>query len=434
MLYNINMTKFQLILTGIFGVFLIVGVIIFSSYRGSLGNAISIEIWGTMPQTTFNEAIKATSLHQSKEFTLQYVQKTEEEFDASFIEALASGNGPDIFMLGSEKILKHRNKIFAIPYEAFTTRQFKDSFIEGAEIYMAPEGFLALPITVNPLVMYWNRSIFTEVKITEPPKYWDEFYNLANQISKKDGALNISRSLVAFGEFGNISHAKEIVINLAMQAGTPVTIWGSNNKALSVFADSFNKSTIPAEAAVNFYTEFSNPAKSSYSWNRSLNNSTNYFLGGDLALYFGFANEISNLQIKNPNLNFDVATVPTSREGGVNVSYANFNSFAITKASKKISAAFSVISILTGKEGAMAFSKALRLPPARRDLLGQRQINSYESVFYDSAIRAKTWLDPSKGESDIVFRNMIESITSGRARTGEAVNRAHRELSTLLLK
>ncbi|KKP80956.1 MAG: hypothetical protein UR80_C0013G0001, partial [Parcubacteria group bacterium GW2011_GWB1_35_5] len=136
MLYNISMTKFQLVLTGIFGVFLIVGVIIFSSYRGSLGNAISIEIWGTMPQTTFNEAIKATSLHQSKEFTLQYVQKTEEEFDASFIEALASGNGPDIFMLGSEKILKHRNKIFAIPYEAFTTRQFKDSFIEGAEIYM----------------------------------------------------------------------------------------------------------------------------------------------------------------------------------------------------------------------------------------------------------------------------------------------------------
>ena len=151
-------------------------------------------------------------------------------------------------------------------------------------------------------------------------------------------------------------------------------------------------------------------------------------------MYFGFANEISNLQIKNPNLNFDVASVPISREGGVNVSYANFNSFAITKASKKISAAFSVISILTGKEGAMAFSKALRLPPARRDLLGQKQINSYESVFYDSAIRAKAWLDPSKGESDIVFRNMIESITSGRARTGEAVNRAHRELSTLLLK
>jgi len=429
------MTKFQLVLTGIFGAFLIVGVIIFSSYRGNSGDTISVVIWGTIPQTTFFDVIKETSLHQSKEFNLQYVQKTEAEFDADFIEALASGNGPDVFMLGSEKILKHRNKTFAIPYDIFTARQFKDSFIEGAEIYMAPEGVLALPVSVNPLVMYWNRTIFTAVKITEPPKYWDEFYNLANQISKKDGALNISRSAVAFGEFGNITHAKEIIINLAMQAGTPITKWDENNsKVVNVFADSFNKSTIPAEAAVNFYTEFSNPAKPSYSWNRSLNNSTNYFLGGDLALYFGFANEISNLQIKNPNLNFDVASVPISREGGVNVSYAKFNAFAITKASKNLNAAFTVISILSGVEGSNAFSKVLRLPPARRDLLGKKPVNSYESVFYDSAIRAKAWLDPSKEESDVVFRSMIESITSGRARTGEAVNRASRELSSLLGK
>ncbi len=169
------MTKFQLVLTGIFGAFLIVGVIIFSSYRGNSGDTISVVIWGTIPQTTFFDVIKETSLHQSKEFNLQYVQKTEAEFDADFIEALASGNGPDVFMLGSEKILKHRNKTFAIPYDIFTARQFKDSFIEGAEIYMAPEGVLALPVSVNPLVMYWNRTIFTAVKITEPPKYWDEF-------------------------------------------------------------------------------------------------------------------------------------------------------------------------------------------------------------------------------------------------------------------
>jgi len=429
------MTKFQLILTGIFGVFLLVGIIIFSSYRGSSGDAVSVVVWGTIPQTAFNDVIAKTSLYQSKKFKIQYVQKTEEEFDNDFLEALASGNGPDIFMLESEKILEHRNKIFAIPYDVFTSRNFKDSFIEGAEVYMAPEGVLALPISVNPLVMYWNRSIFTAAKITEPPKYWDQFYNLANQISKKDGALNISRSAVAFGEFSNISHAKEIIINLAMQAGTPVTAWSSNSgKAVSIFNNSFNKPTIPAEAAVNFYTEFSNPSKPSYSWNRSLNNSTNYFLGGDLALYFGFADEISSLQIKNPNLNFDVAPVPTSREGGVNVSYAKFNALAITKASKNVSAAFAVISALSGRDGSAAFSNALRLPPARRDLLGQKQTNSYQSVFYDSAIRAKTWLDPSKSETDIVFKNMIESITSGRARTGEAVNRADKELSSLLLK
>src|SRR3989344_4971206 len=427
------MTKFQLILTGVFGVFLLIGVIVFSSYRGSSEDAVTVVVWGTIPESTFANIVQDSALYQSKEFKIEYSTKSEESFDADFIEALASGVGPDLFLLPSEKILKHRNKIFPVPYDVFTQRQFKDSFIEGAEVYMAPEGVLALPVSVNPLVMYWNRSLFTEALLTEPPKHWDEFYNLANLISKKDGALNISKSAVAFGEFANVMSAKEIVLNLTMQAGSPVVDW-SDGKAVSVFADSFGKPTIPAEAAVNFYTEFGNPAKPSYSWNRSLPNSEMYFLGGDLALYFGFADEINNLQLKNPNLNFDVAPVPTSREGGVNVSFARFSGFAITKSSPNISAAYSVASILSSTASAKIFSHYLSLPPVRRDLLSQKPTDSYQSVFYDSAVRSKGWLDPSPKETDFVFKTMIESITSGRARTGEAVTRVNRELSNLLMK
>jgi ABC-type glycerol-3-phosphate transport system substrate-binding protein len=120
--------------------------------------------------------------------------------------------------------------------------------------------------------------------------------------------------------------------------------------------------------------------------------------------------------------------------GGVRVSYADFGALAITKASKNANAAFSVASILASKEGALAFNKYLRLPSARRDLLALKPENAYESVFRDSAIRAKAWLDPDPNESDRIFKNMIESITSGRARTNEAVSRAHRELSDFLAK
>jgi multiple sugar transport system substrate-binding protein len=407
--------------------------VIFAAYRGGSQNAVTVTVWGTISPTAFNDIVQKTSLYQNKELKTEYVQKSEETFDADFIEALASGNGPDLFMLPSDKILTHRNKIFPIPYNVYTQRQFKDSFIEGAEIYMAPEGVLALPISVDPLVMYWNRSIFTDAKLTEPPKYWDEFYDLANLISKKDGALNILKSAVAFGEFSNISNAKAIVLNLSLQAGTPVTTWNGNN-VRSAFADTFNRPISPAEAAVNFYTEFGNPAKTSYSWNRSLPNSTSFFLSGDLGLYFGFASEITSLQARNPNLNFDVAPVPTSREGGVNVSFARFNSLAITKSSKNPNAAFSVASILSGRDASLSFAENLRLPSPRRDILNQKPTNAYLSVFYDSAIRAKGWLDPNPKESDSVFKDMIESITSGRARTLEAVSVANREMADLLAK
>ncbi len=420
-------------MTGLFGLFLVGGVIIFSAYRGSSQNAVSVAVWGTLPQQSFTNIIQKTPLYQSKEFNVQYVEKSEEDFDADFIEALASGSGPDLFMLPNEKILKHRNKIFAVPYDVFSERQFKDAFIEGAEIFMAPEGVVAMPLYIDPLVMYWNRDIFKDAKRTQPPKYWDEFYDLAKLISQKDGALNIQKSAVAFGEFGNIVNAKEIIINLAMQAGTPVTMW-SQGKVLNVFNHAFNKPVLPAEAALSFYTEFSNPAKPSYSWNRSLPSSTNYFLGGNLGLYFGFGSEIRELQLKNPNLNFDVAPIPTSREGGANISYGSFSGLAITKASKNANAAFSVAYILSGKAGSAAFSDVLRLPSTRRDLLNQKPADAYESVFYDSAIRGKGWLDPGPLESDVIFKNMVESITSGQARMLEAINRASNQISGLLEK
>jgi len=417
----------------VFGVFLIGGVVAVSVYKGSSEEAVDVVVWGTISQKDFADIIQETSLYKNKQLNVKYAEKSREDFDADFIESLASNTGPDIFILSSEKILKHRNKIFPIPYSIFTQRQFKDSFIEGAEIYMAPEGVLALPVSADPLVMYWNRSIFTDVKITKPPKYWDEFYNLASLISKKDGALNISRSAVALGEFANISHAKEIILNLAMQAGTPITVW-KGDEVESVFDSRFDKPIIPAEAAVNFYTEFSNPAKPSYSWNRSLPDSMNYFLGGDLALYFGFASEARTLQLKNPNLNFDVAAVPVSREGGVNVSFAGFNALAIVKSSKNPNAALSVAYILSSTEGAKAFNKVLELPPARRDLLGQKPKSALDSVFYDSVIKAKTWLDPSPAETNATIKGMIESITSGKARTEDAIARVQREFSSLLRK
>jgi hypothetical protein len=138
------MTKFQIILLGVFGVFLVVGVIIFSVYRGNSKNSADVVIWGTIPKITFDEIIQSTALYQSKEFNIKYEEKSEKTFDQDFIEALASNTGPDIFMLPSSKILKHRNKIFPIPYNTLTQRQFKDAFIEGTEIYMAPEGYFSL--------------------------------------------------------------------------------------------------------------------------------------------------------------------------------------------------------------------------------------------------------------------------------------------------
>lgn len=426
------MSKFQIIFTGIFGVFVVIGVIVFASYRGSSDSQTSVVVWGSIPNYEFMDVVDRTSLKESKLYSVEYVEKNEDTFDEEFVEALASGKGPDLFIISSEKLIKHSNKIVNIPYSVLSQRQFRNSFIEGAEIFTNTEGILALPIGVDPLIMYWNRSIFNQSLITNPPRYWDEFYDLASKISKKDGALNIQKSAVAMGEFANINNAKELVSSLVMQGGNSIVVSGYEGKLETVFDYGKDGAVAPAYSALNFYTEFSNPVKSSYSWNRSLPSSRDYFLSGNLGMYFGFGSDISKLQIQNPNLNFDVAVLPFSREQEP-VNYGKFYALAITRSSQKINPAFSVANILS-TEGAKYFSEILNIAPVRRDLLSEKQTDAYRSVFYEGAIRSRAWLDPDPEKTNVIFKNMIESITSGRSRISEAISRASKEIELLTKK
>lgn len=426
-----KMSKFQLFLLVGFATLILISVIVFSKYKGSAGEQADVVIWGTLNSTEFGDILANSPLKQDKTVNVKYEEKEADKFDNELLEALAAGNGPDLFILPQDKIYKQKNKVLILPYSSYPERNFKSSFVEGAEIFLSSEGVVAIPIFTDPLVMYWNRDLFNQAKITLPPKYWDQLYSVASAISRKDGALNINRSAVAFGEFANVNNAKEILANLLLQAGTSITVQAQNG-VRSALNESFGKAIMPAEAALNFYTEFSNPVKPFYSWNRSLASSQDFFLSGDLGLYFGFASELPRLQLKNPNLNFDVDYVPTSREGGVYISYANFYGLAISKNSKNLNAAFKVASVLSSQAGAKAIEDVLGLPSARRDLLSVRPGDAYKDIFYGSAIRSRAWLDPDPEKTTIVFKNLIESITSGRERTAIAVSKASSEIGNLL--
>lgn len=426
------MTKFQLALTIAFGVFIFAGVVIFAT--GKLGNSSAsaqVTVWGSLTPEVFEVVSNTAGFTDKSEISITYKQVREENFDKEFIEALASGVGPDIFMLQHTDILKHQDKIAEISFKSVPERDFKDIFIEEGELFMTDTGILAVPFMVNPLVMYWNRSMFTNAGISQPPKFWSEFYDLAPLLTKKDTALNVTKSAIAFGEYANVSHAPEILGLLTMQAGGAVSV-RRGEKVESVLSNGANNK-VPANAALAYFTEFVNPVKPHYSWNRAQLLSKNVFTFGDLATYFGFASEIFDIQNKNPNLNFDVAKMPQSIESEYAMTYANIDGLAITKASKNKTAAITVALALVGNAPLAQLSLATRLPPVRRDLLAVRQTDAYLGIFYQSALQARGWLTPAVVDSNMIFKDMIEGVTSGRRSVSEAVSRANNELDVALL-
>lgn len=428
-----DMTPFQLVLTGIFAAFILIGVAFFALFRGGGvgGPVANITVWGLFPESQFAQLLEISGINDDKTLNITYTQANASTYDQDFIEMLARGQVPDLIMLPHTSLLRHRDKISAIPYDVYAERTFRDTFIQEGELFLSQDGVLALPVTIDPLVMYWNRTMFSNAGLATPPRYWDEFFNLTQLMVQRDGGFNITKSALAFGEYQNVTNSKAVLSALIMQAGSTITT-RNQNTVRSTLAESFNQPIRPADAAVNFYTEFSNPVKSFYSWNRSLPESRDFFTSGDLAVYFGFASELDTINSRNPNLNFDVAVIPQSRGGAEIITYGNMLGLAIPNASRNQNAALRAATILSNRTTIAELSLMSRLPPVRRDLLVDRPSDPFMAVFYDSALWSRAWLDPDRNATGEIFRTMVEDITSGRKRASQAVQDASTALQGLL--
>lgn len=428
-----NMTKFQIGLTLVFGFFILLGVLVFATGWGfGSSETAQVTIWGTMSRSSFDSFLRGSGLDQDRSLQITYVEKTRENFDNDFIEALAAGRGPDLFFLWQDSVIKHNDKIFTIPFGSYSERDFRDRFVEEGELFLTGRGIQGLPFLIDPMVMYWNRDMLSNAGLSTPPRYWSEFYDLAQTLTVRDANLNIFKSAVALGEYDNVVNADQLISLLIMQAGNPITSMRADGSINNLFGERLNLPALPTERAVNFYTEFSNPLKPFYSWNRSLPDSKSMFLAGDLAFYFGFASELADLRLKNPNLNFDVAAMPQSRDSGRVITYGNLAALSIVRNSPNIAAAFRVANLLTSLESQTTLVRVTNLPPVRRDLLATKPAESHLSLFYDAAIQSRAWLSPEPRRLGPIFEEMVESITGGRASIIQAIGRASQQIDVAL--
>lgn len=420
------MSKFQIVVTLFLGLSIAVFFAIMVMSKGKSGTSvIHVTIWGTSDQIVFDTFLKSI-FGEDKTVLVTYVQKSKSAFDQSLINALADGVAPDIILLSESTILNYINRIYQIPAQNYPLRQFRDNFIEGAEIFVGTNGILALPLSVDPLVMYWNRDIFSNAAISVAPKYWDETLLLPGALTKTNSDGSIKQSALALGEYMNIENSKNILSGLFLQLGNPIVI-----KSPLGYTSSLLKGT-NINSAIRFYTDFSNHSSPLYSWNRSMSNDKSYFLEGKLGVYFGKASELRDIRSKNPNLNFDVSYFPQLRDASTRIVPASFIGIAILKTTPNPLGLISVLTRMTDKAAINAWSYLTLLPPTRRDSIATKPSDAYLSIFYDSALWSKGWLDPAVNSTSAIFSDLIENITSNRKNYSDSINEADNKLNNIL--
>lgn len=420
-----SLKPFQIAIIAIFIVFIVIGMLAFSGKLPVPGGKENINygevvMWGTLPENAIS-AVTQGPLRDELAVKISYIEKSPDTIGQEFVEALAVGKGPDLIILTQDEIYKNLDKIAPLSYKTVTEDFFKNTFLEEGELFLLSEGVAALPLAIDPIVMYWNRDIFTNLSIVTPPSRWTEFYTLAPKVTTRDSRNNIAQSLTAFGEYSNVTNAKDILSLLIQQSGSKIVEVRGGVPTATIAQGAGLESTIPAAGAVRFFTEFSKQDKDSYTWNRSLPTSRRMFESGDLALYFGYASEYIPIVQRNPHLNFAVAVVPQAEQTTAKTTFGKMYGVAVAKAGKNQAGALYATSLLTRSDVLQTLSQALLLPPVRRDLIANRPSSAVSATFYDSAIIARAWRDPSPSETDKLFRAMIESIVSGRTQVSEAL-------------
>jgi len=431
-----SLSVFQIVVLGVFVALTIVGVGVFAAFGGLFGGKSlgPVAIWGTVDAQTM-ESVLTTMRQADKSLQdVTYAQKSPQTYERDLIDAIAAGRGPDLFLMSQEELGRFSDKIYTIPYSQVSQTSYTGAYIDGASVFLNPQGTWAMPFMVDPLVMYYNRDLLASAGIAQPPKLWSEFTQggIPGKITSIDSSQNLTRSAVALGAWANVAHAKAILSTLFIQAGDPIVSWSQDGRLTAVFGQNQGAGEGAARSALRFYTEFGNPSKTTYSWNRGLPYSTDMFVAGDLAIYFGPASEYKTIADRNPNLRFGVAPVPQLVQGGGNAVWGSIVGLATAHNARNPQGAIAVAQKLSSQQGTALIANQAGLPPVRRDVSVDTSSNAVLQALVQSALITRGWYDPDKSATDAIFKTMVESVTSGNQDPSAAVVDAGAALTDLL--
>lgn len=410
----------------IFIVFIIV-LIFFGVIPGlkddNSANSADLLFWSTYPKSVFEEILNEYG-RQNSGVNITYVEKAEKSYESELLNALATGRGPDIWTIPEGLVHRNTDKIFALPSILMTEREFKESFAEAASAAFFQNGqIVGLPFAMDPLVLYWNKDFFASEAIGLPPKTWEEFLSYTGRLTKRSENGNITRAGAAMGLAENIPEAKDIVSLLILQGGTSIVDMQTHAITLGESRLENKIRVSPTESALRFYTDFARRNKTSYTWNNTFPDPVSAFSREEVAMIIGHASNLPAIMEQNAHINVGVSPVPQYSGAPLNITHARSDALTVSFASRYRNQAWQLARHLASQPAAAELAAKFWHTPARRDLLQQGNEIPTLSVFYQSALQARTWYDPAPERTDEIFRNMIESTIAGRDNSGEAYNR-----------
>ncbi|MGI6278291.1 MAG: extracellular solute-binding protein [Patescibacteria group bacterium] len=361
----------------------------------------TITYWGLWEPESVMTGLIEEFEEKNPKIKIKYVQQNIVDYRQRLQSALASGSGPDIFRVHNTWLPMFKNDLAPVPAD-LTLSLETDYYPVVRESFSSGGNFYGIPLMFDTLALFYNKDIFTQYQLS-PPQDWDQFRQVANQLTIRNDEGRILQAGAAIGATSNVDHWSDILGLMIVQNGAPIA----------------GPYGLDAQQALDFFTIFT---KQDQVWDETLPNSTRAFAGGKLALYFAPSWRIINLNELNPDLDFGIVPVPQLPEREP-VAWATFWVEGVSVRSEKQAAAWQFLEFLSKEESLERVFKAGsqvhyigQLYP-RIDMAGKLKQDPLLAPFLEQAPYAKSWYLSSRTADSGINDNIIKYFE-------DAVNRS----------
>jgi len=403
-----------------------------NSNNSETTGTVVLEYWGLWEPESVMQPLIDKYQAKNPNVTIKYTQKSFTQYEENLNTRLTEGSitgspAPDIFRINNTWLSKYQSKLYPAPSGTIAISSIQQDFYPTViNDFIGTDGQVyALPMEIDGLALYYNKQIFAQAGLVEPPATWDAVISTAKQLTKKDSNGVITQAGLAVGTSKNIKHSADILSLLMLQNG--VDVINSTNNQMSITGDR-------AISSLEFYTDFVNVHET---WSEDLRLDLEMFYTGKLAMMI--APSWTTFDILNSNSTIEFGIVPTPILGTTEIYYGHYWGEAVSANSARPDIAWDFINFLNQEEQLKELYsnssqiRAFGEPYSRVSMGSLLQNEPYVGSIIRMAPYFKSW---KKGDENYVnesFDTAINAVVSGGVEAASALTTAETRINEKLI-
>lgn len=424
---KISLSRNQIIMI-VGALVLIVTVFVLFRFFGSkkpAGVPVALTVWGMDAPDAFANAIAGYKVLRPN-VTVTYRQVPVAGYEETLVNALASGKGPDVFMIGNHDVLSRGALLSAAPLTQVSIEDIQSVFPQAViQDFVYSGRIYALPLYMDTLALLYNKQIFDQAGVATPPVTWQDVLDLVPQLRVLDQNGQISRSAIALGgSEDSVIHATDILNLVMLQNG--VAMASDNGRAS--FADG-----TASVAALRFYMQFADAGSPAYTWNDQSGESIESFASQKAAMVLAYQRDLKEIQRQSPFLDIGVTAAPQINVDRA-VNYPSYQGLAVWVGSRSAAWAWDfTLFASTNSSAQSGYLAATGRPAVLRSLIASQQRDLNLAVFARASLTARSWKMGDYDKMKVIFNNAIQNVQTGAKTENQALRDAESQANQLVL-